>query len=114
MRTKQKNKMLLLVAVFLLAVAVLALVVGLLKKEQPEPDPHEGQVYINDGFGMVWMTPLEGVDVNSIQRSEMRVVNGRPEYTGDAYETMYGVDVSEHQWDIDWAQVAKSTPEFAT
>ena len=79
MRTKRKNKTLLLITIFLLAVAILAIVIGLLKEEQPEPDPHEGQVYINDGFGMVWMTPLEGVEVNPIQRSEMRVVNGRPD-----------------------------------
>lgn len=113
MRTKRKNKTLLQIAIFLLAVAILAIVIGLLKEEQPEPDPHEGQVYINDGFGMVWMTPLEGVEVNPIQRSEMRVVNGRPDYTGSAFETMYGVDVSEHQWDIEWSQVADSGVDFA-
>ena len=113
MRTRQRSKVPLLIVSILLLAAVIVVIVGLLKMEQPEPDPHEGQVYINDGFGMVWMTPLEGVDVNPIQRGEMRVVNGQPQYTGAAFETLYGVDVSEHQWGIDWAQVAASGVDFA-
>ena len=113
MRTRQRSRIPLLIASILLLAAVIVVVVGLLKQEQPEPDPHEGQVYINDGFGMVWMTPLEGVDANPIQRGEMRVVNGQPQYTGDAFEILYGVDVSEHQWGIDWAKVASSGVDFA-
>ena len=93
-RSRQKSKVPLLIVSILLLAAVIVVVVGLLKQEQPEPDPHEGQVYINDGFGMVWMTPLEGVDVNPVQRGEMRVVNGHPQYTGADFETLYGVDVS--------------------
>lgn len=113
MKTKQKNRTLLIIAAILLLVAIIAIVIVLLKSEAPEPDPHEGQVYINDGFGMVWMTPLEGVDANPIQRSEIRVVNGQPQYTGSTFETMYGVDVSEHQGDVDWQKVADSGVDFA-
>jgi GH25 family lysozyme M1 (1,4-beta-N-acetylmuramidase) len=113
MRTKQKSKVGLLIVAIVVLIAIIAAIVIVLKKEQPEPDPHEGQVYINDGFGMVWMTPLEGVEVNSIQRSEIRVVNEQPQYIGSDYETLYGVDVSEHQWDIDWSQVAASGVDFA-
>lgn len=113
MKTKDRTRTLLLVAVILVLVAIISIVIGLMEKAQPEPDPHEGQVYINDGFGMVWMTPQEGVDVNPIQRSEIRVVNGQPQYTGTAFETLYGVDVSEHQWGIDWEKVAGSGVDFA-
>ena len=33
-------------------------------------DPHEGQVYIYDGFDWIWMTPLEGVPVNPIKKED--------------------------------------------
>lgn len=104
MRTARRNK----TAVLLVAAVILVgIVLFLLFKPRKEPvDPHEGQVYINDGFGMVWMTPLEGVDVNDITQTDMSMADGRPVYTGSAYEVKYGVDVSEHQWDIDWQQAA--------
>lgn len=105
MKTARKNRTaLLILALLILAAAVTAIIVFITKEEAP--DPHEGQVYINDGFDMVWMTPLEGVDVSDIQQSEITVEDGKPVYTGAAYETKYGVDVSEHQWDIDWEQAA--------
>lgn len=113
MRTKQRNRTLPLIAAVVVLIAVIVVIVLAMKKDEPEVDPHEGQVYINDGFGMVWMTPLEGVEANPIQRSEFRVVNEQPQYTGSDYETLYGVDVSEHQWGIDWAQVAASGVDFA-
>ena len=112
MRTAKKSRVgliFVIVALLLVAVAVIALLSG----KEPEIDPHEGQVYINDGFGMVWMTPLEGVDVNDIAREEIVKYDGAPKYVGDAYTTMRGVDVSEHQYDIDWAAVAASGVDFA-
>ena len=36
------------------------------------PDPHEGQVYINDGFNMVWLTPHEGVPVAGMKPEDFR------------------------------------------
>lgn len=111
MKTKTRSKIFLIAALVLIAAAaVIAMVIAL----KPKPvDPHEGQVYINDGFGMVWMTPLEGVDVNPITESDIRTVNGTPSYTGSDFETRRGVDVSEHQNEIDWQQVAQSGVDFA-
>lgn len=111
MRTARRNRTAVILAVVIVLALLIALAINLLHKE--EIDPHEGQVYINDGFGMVWMTPLEGVDVNDIDTSELRMVNGKPHYEGSSYETRYGVDVSEHQWDIDWNAVAGSGVDFA-
>jgi len=111
-RRRRSATPLLLVSVLVLAFIIIA-AVKLLSPKPVEVDPHEGQVYVNDGFGMVWMTPLEGVDPNPILRTEMTVENGRPKYIGQAYETMYGVDVSEHQWGVDWKQVADSGINFA-
>ncbi len=106
MRTARRNR----TAVIAVAAIILAavLIIILCVPEKKEPDPHEGQVYINDGFGMVWMTPLEGVDVNDIAQTDINASGVRPQYHGSAYEVKYGVDVSEHQWDIDWQQAAGS------
>lgn len=112
MKNTRKSKVLpvfLVLAVLLIAVIALAF----FSKSEPPVDPHEGQVYINDGFGMVWMTPLEGVDVNDIAQGEIVKYNGVPKYVGDAYTTLRGVDVSEHQYEIDWKAVADSGVDFA-
>lgn len=111
MRTAHKNKMA-IVLVLVIAVALLAALIVTLFRKGP-PDPHEGQVYINDGFGMVWMTPLEGVDVNPLTQADFRIMNGQPHYTGSSYETKRGIDVSEHQWGIDWEKVAAADIDFA-
>lgn len=107
----------------LILVLVVGLALGLLitrpllqrdgESAATEADPHEGQVYIYDGFDWIWMTPLEGVPVNAFTKEEFSLIDGRPVYLGSAYETMLGVDVSEHQYDIDWQQVADSDVDFA-
>ncbi|MBR3292930.1 MAG: glycoside hydrolase family 25 protein [Oscillospiraceae bacterium] len=76
-------------------------------------DPHEGQVYIYDGFDWIWMTPLEGVPVNAITEHDFRWDGTSPEYIGDHYTAMRGVDVSEHQHEIDWKAVKESGIDFA-
>ncbi len=116
MRTARRNRTAIILTAVIVLALLAALVIDLLHKEKEKEeyiDPHAGQVYIDDGFGMVWMTPLEGVDVNDLDKSELRTVNGSPQYTGGRYQTMYGVDVSEHQWDVDWNKVAGSGVDFA-
>lgn len=112
MKTAKKSK---LMPIFIvLAILLIAIItVAFFAKSEPEADPHEGQVYINDGFGMVWITPLEGVDINDIKQDEIVKYNGAPEYVGDGYTTLRGIDVSEHQYDIDWEAVAGSGVDFA-
>ena len=111
MKTTTRTSM----AVILILVVVLGLMVALVFAlfRSEEPDPHEGQVYINDGFGMVWMTPLEGVPVSDIKPEEIIMQGSKPVYTGTAYTTLRGIDVSEHQWGIDWEKVGKSDVDFA-
>ena len=76
-------------------------------------DPHEGQVYIYDGFDWVWMTPLEGVPVNDFAKEEFQMVGNTPVYLGSGYETILGVDVSEHQYEVDWQQAKEAGVDFA-
>ena len=76
-------------------------------------DPHEGQVYIYDGFDWIWMTPLDGVPVNNITEHDFQWEGTCPKYIGDHYEALRGVDVSEHQHEIDWKAVKASGIDFA-
>ena len=112
MRTARRNKTALILVTVILAALVAALVIGLLSKKEPE-DPHKGQVYIYDGFDWIWMTPLEGVPANELTEESFSSNDGRIEYTGTDYDVLRGVDVSEHQLDIDWEQVAASGVDYA-
>ena len=76
-------------------------------------DPHEGQVYLYDGFDWIWMTPEEGVPVNDITEADIVWKGATPEYQGDAYTTALGVDVSYHQKEIDWQRVKAAGFEIA-
>lgn len=76
-------------------------------------DPHKGQVEIFDGFNMVWITPAEGVDVNDLTREEFILDdNGQPEYIGENYVAVKGIDVSFYQGEIDWESVKNDGIEF--
>ena len=112
MRPARRNKTALILVTVILAALVAALVIGLLSKKEPE-DPHKGQVYIYDGFDWIWMTPLEGVPANELTEESFSSNDGRIEYTGTDYDVLRGVDVSEHQLDIDWKQVAASGVDYA-
>ncbi len=78
-----------------------------------EKDPHEGQVYLYDGFDWIWMTPLEGVGVNDLAEKDFSVSDGNIVYIGDKYEALRGIDVSEHQKEINWNKVANSGIDYA-
>ncbi len=102
--------------VLLLALAgVVALIWRQLSPEKPaEPeDPHAGQVYIYDGFDWVWMTPLEDIPAATLTRDDFVELNGHLTYLGSKYKTLRGVDVSEHQYEVDWEQVRASGIDFA-
>ena len=112
MRTTRRNKTALILVTVILTALVTALVIGLLSKNEPV-DSHKGQVYIYDGFDWIWMTPLEGVPANELTEDLFSSNGGRIEYTGSDYDVLRGVDVSEHQLDIDWKQVAASGVDYA-
>ena len=78
-----------------------------------ELDPHKGQVYIYDGFDWIWYTPLEGVKANPWTAEDFLFIGGRPVYLHEDYETRIGIDVSEHQHEIDWPQVSSANLDYA-
>ena len=112
MRTARRNKTALILVTVILAALVAALAIGLLSKKEPE-DPHKGQVYIYDGFDWIWMTPLEGVPANELTEDLFSSDGRSIKYIGSDYDVLRGVDVSEHQLDIDWKQVAAFGVDYA-
>ena len=74
-------------------------------------DPYEGMISVESGYGTkMWITEWEEVPVNPLTAADF--IGG--EYHGSAdISVKKGIDVSEHQGRIDWAQVAASGIDFA-
>ena len=115
---------LLLIAAVLVVGGLLTAVVLSLRggsaRQEPEADPHAGQVYINDGFNMVWMTPHEGIPASGLAQEDFRRDTNddgsdgvRVRYLGAEYATRWGVDLSNHQGTIDWAALKRQGIDFA-
>lgn len=80
----------------------------------PTPDPHAGMIevlYGSDGY--VWVDDQENVPLSPFTQEEFSEDGQYIRYTGNDYDTMTGIDVSEHQGEIDWQQVAQAGVEFA-
>ena len=68
-------------------------------------DPHEGMVQVNDGTGMVWIPLIEELQPNLLAAGDFKTENGIVTYSG---RFLRGIDVSEHQMEINWDAVAAS------
>lgn len=119
MKTKTKNKTLHKLALLIVIVAAVALaliVSGRRSANKPEetPDPHAGQVEAFNGSEYTWIYPAEGMPVNPLTPDDFsHDENGVPSYIGNDYATFRGIDVSQHQGDIDWNAVKQSGIDFA-
>ena len=104
------------ISIFALCLAALLCLTacgGTARESEPN-DPHAGQVEVFNGSREVWITPQEGVPVNTLKSDDFTVdETGRPVYIGDEYEAVYGIDVSYCQQDVDWQQVKDSGIDFA-
>lgn len=116
-RLKRKPKLRtsphLLLAVLLLLGAVLLLALGLilLGRRAPDPEPEtpaEPETVFVGGQEVVINQELNRSDLEAAHFS--RDENGVVTYSGSA---RYGVDVSSHQGEIDWAAVAADGIDFA-
>ena len=103
-----------LTALLLLAAMALAFSGCGASETEPAPDPHEGMIYVNTGGNYEWVELAEGVPVSTLTEDDFETgEDGIPVYTGEAYDTRLGVDVSFYQGDIDWQKVADAGVEFA-
>lgn len=110
------------VAIAVAAVALLAVLLALAARgcqavtAAPEViDPHAGQVQVNDGVGLVWITPAEGAAVSGLTAEDFTAdeETGWPVYTGEEFTALRGIDVADFQKNIDWAAVKAAGIDFA-
>ena len=111
-RRRRRQRILPLLAVVLALLALLALLIVVVRslraKPQPPPvDPHAGQILVNDGANMVWLTPVDGVAVNPLLRSDFIMLQGHPHYMGTDFTVERGVDLSTYQSSVDWTKAAQ-------
>ncbi len=95
-----------IVAVLLLSAAI---VLALRQLNQKPLEP----VLVNDGVNDIYITPDRHISASKMQSSDFSMQDGRMEYIGSHGTARHGIDVSEYQLDIDWAQVAQSGIDFA-
>ena len=106
-RRHRRSRLPLIAAIVLAAGIVVVLAVLVFRSLLPaaqrqEPDPHEGQVYVNDGANMVWLTPHENFAVSPLRRWQFVTLEGHPYYQGSDFATRRGIDLSVFQGDVDW------------
>ena len=117
-RRKQKRPVGLLVLLAVLAAVLIALALLVVRSLLPtaqreEPDPHAGQIYVNDGANMVWLTPHENFAVSPLGRWQFVTLKEQPWYVGSEFTVRRGVDLSVFQKNVDWTKAAESGVEFA-
>ena len=72
-------------------------------------DPYAGMVQVESGFGTkIWVREHEELELNPLRDPERYA-----SFAEAGYELLPGVDVSEHQGEIDWAALRASGMEFA-
>lgn len=77
-------------------------------------DPHAGMIQVRYGSeDYVWVDEQEGVPISTFQAEEFSADGQYIRYSGTAYTAKTGIDVSEHQQEIDWQQVKDAGIEFA-
>ena len=104
---KTRQLWLLPIALLLLATAVLVLAFWQMQpvgQTLPPPD----SVTVNDGVRTVNIQPWEDVPVSDLAAEAFSVADGLVIYDG----AQQGIDVSEHQGEIDWEAVAGSGVSF--
>lgn len=119
MKTKRKNRLLPSLILIVLLIAILGLALKLRQEtandnRELEIDPHFGMVEVFNGEQNIWIIPEDGVPLNTLTKDDFTTVeNGQPRYMGTEFATFSGIDVSEHQGDIDWEQVKSCGIDFA-
>ena len=103
------------IAVFLVLCALLALAACASDSgSAPAADPYAGMVEVASGYGtQIWVKKYDDVPVSSWDPSLFRSGGKFLRYTGSDYAVSRGIDVSEHQAEIDWAAVAAEGVDFA-
>jgi len=103
--------------IFVLAALIFTLICACGKssnKPVETVDPHAGMVSVSDGMGgLMWVPLHQGIPASELDSSLFFSEGEFISYSGETPKTMRGIDVSEHQGEIDWELVAGDGVEFA-
>lgn len=93
---------------------VLVLLFALSSCRKTPPDPHEGMVEVSNGMGgTMWVRLHENLPASDLLGEEFVPAGSFLNYAGTAYSALRGIDVSEHQGEIDWQAVRADGVDFA-
>ena len=77
-------------------------------------DPHAGMVEVPDGSGgEMWVKLYDDIPVSAFSAEDFSADGAYIDYSGTQYSALRGIDVSEHQGEIDWQAVREDGVEFA-
>ncbi len=80
----------------------------------PTVDPHLGEILVRGGSeGVMWVPEATALEPFGREPTNFNVVDQIPTYSGEDLTMRRGIDVSGHQEQIDWQQVADSGVDFA-
>ena len=80
----------------------------------PTVDPHEGEVEVLDGMGgTMWVPEAPNLAPFGLEPTNFNVADQIPFYAGGELTMRRGIDVSDHQQQIDWQAVADYGIDFA-
>lgn len=100
--------------IIIFAACFLLLLAGCGKKRPELADPYEGMVQVPSGSGvMIWVEEYEDVVKSDFDSADFTASGDRMLYTGSSYTALAGIDVSEHQREVDWQRVKADGIDFA-
>lgn len=77
-------------------------------------DPHAGMVEVPNGSGgTIWVKLYDDVPASAFSAEDFSSDGTYIDYNGTQYSALRGIDVSEHQGEIDWQAVREDGVEFA-
>lgn len=101
-------------ALVLSGILLLSLGACSVQKAEESTDPHAGMVEAADGKGgTIWVPKYDELAVSDFKSSEFSTDGNYIDYTGSEYTALRGIDVSEHQGEIDWSSVKNDGIQFA-
>jgi len=96
-------------ALLCLGLALLLTGCGRLALPAATVDPYAGMVQVESGYGTkIWVREQEGLEPNPLRDPE-----AYENWEASGWELLAGVDISEHQGEIDWETVRDCGVEFA-
>ncbi|MGI5979633.1 MAG: glycoside hydrolase family 25 protein [Oscillospiraceae bacterium] len=102
------------IALLLASVMLMSLGACSLQRSRETPDPHAGQVEVQSGNGgTIWVPHYDVLEAANFKSSEFATDGNYIDYTGKEYTALRGIDVSEHQGEIDWNSVKNDGVQFA-